>query len=321
MDIEAKHHSIKLAVPFSISRGTRTHVDVVHVSVSHQGHIGKGECTPYPRYGESVDSVLSQIETFRHLIYGSTESSRLRLLDQMPAGAARNALDCALWQLEAIQNNSDFPSPQFTVAPSIETAMTVSIASPNQMAAQAKGYIDNGATLLKIKLDDQLIVERIRSIRAVAPEAKLILDANEAWSQLNLEALFARLLPFNIAMIEQPLPKGQDQVLKDVSRPIPVCADESCHTTQDLEKLLGYYDMVNIKLDKSGGLTEALRLEQEARSHGLKIMVGCMLGTSLAMKAALPIANQAEIVDLDGPVLLGIEEIDGISYANGRMTL
>jgi len=321
MIVDSKHHSIKLAVPFSISRGTRTHVDVVRVCVSHQGHTGEGECTPYPRYGESVESVMNQIESFSHLLSGSPKLARLRLLEKMPAGAARNALDSALWQLEAKQCDSQFPSPLFAVDSSIETAMTVSIASPKEMAMQAKSYIDDGATLLKVKLDQYLIVERIEAIRDVAPKAKLIVDANEAWGKLNLESLFKQLVPFNIAMIEQPLPKGEEQPLSNVVRPIPVCADESCHTAQDLEKLLGCYDMINIKLDKTGGLTEALRLEQLAREHGLQIMVGCMLGTSLAMKAALPIATRAEIVDLDGPVLLGVEEVDGIHYANGRMTL
>ncbi|MCW8334450.1 N-acetyl-D-Glu racemase DgcA [Vibrio paucivorans] len=323
MNISAQHHSIKLAKPFSISRGTRTHVDVVRVLIEFEGMSSLGECTPYPRYGESVDSVIQQIESFAQYIctqnVDTPEQARAMLQRNIPAGAARNALDCAFWQSEISRKGSRFPSPYFDVASQIETAMTVSIATPAQMAEQAKEYVELGATLLKVKLDDQQIIERVAAIRRVAPQCKIVLDANEAWLGLPLAELFEQLANYQIAMIEQPVPAGQDDVLQGIPHPIPLCADESCHTSEDLPALLGRYEMINIKLDKTGGLTEALRIEELARDHGFSVMVGCMLGTSIAMKAALPIATRAEIVDLDGPVLLGIEEPDGLVYQSGQI--
>ncbi|MBW3698331.1 dipeptide epimerase [Vibrio sp. T187] len=331
MKLTAKHVAIKLANPFSISRGTRTHVDVVQVSMTDGKHTGFGECTPYARYNESIKSVLDQIHTFEQLLSAKLADSpksnttaqqfREQLQNEVEAGAARNAIDSALWQLEALQTGVDFPAPMFDIQPEIETAMTVSVAEPKVMATQAKDYVEQGATLLKVKLDQHQVYERVAAVREIAPSCKIILDANEAWAELDLPKLFKQLEGLNIAMIEQPVPKGQDELLVGIEHPIPVCADESCHTSADIDALLDGYEMVNIKLDKTGGLTEALKLEQAARDNGLQVMVGCMLGTSLAMKAALPIATRAEIVDLDGPVLLGAEEVNGLKYHQGKMSL
>ncbi|USE01414.1 dipeptide epimerase [Vibrio sp. SCSIO 43133] len=321
MKIEAHHHSIKLAKPFTISRGTRTHCEVVRVSIEYQGQLGQGECMPYPRYGESVESVMAQINEFSaDLVTQDPFEARLAL-QNYPAGAARNAIDCALWSLESQLSDSQFPSPYFAIAPSIETAMTVSVADLNTMTSQAKQYIDEGATLLKVKLDNGDIVEKIAAIRALSSEVKIVIDANEAWASLDLESLFDQLAPLDITMIEQPVPSGQDDLLKGIPHPIPLCADESCHTRAELDELVDCYEMINIKLDKTGGLTEALALEGRARELGLMVMSGCMLGTSMAMKAALPIATKAEVVDLDGPVLLGSDVENGLSYKNGRLLL
>ncbi|MCK6262975.1 dipeptide epimerase [Vibrio sp. ZSDE26] len=324
MKITAQHVSIKLARPFSISRGTRTHQDVVRVTIDYEENTVVGECTPYARYGESVDSVMEQIQQFASSLqviepHSNVDVIKQLLQDRMPAGAARNGIDSALWRLTALHANSQFPSPHFDVSPQIETAMTVSVSSPSAMAEQAKGYVQLGATLLKVKLDGEQIIERVAAVRSAAPNAKLILDANEAWLGLPLQQLFHQLTEYQVAMIEQPVPKGEDECLRHIEHPIPLCADESCHVSEDLPSLLGCYEMINIKLDKTGGLTEALELEKQARQHGLTIMVGCMLGTSIAMKAALPIATRAEIVDLDGPVLLGVEEPDGLKYQSGQI--
>lgn len=321
MNIESRHHSIKLAKPFTISRGTRTHCEVVRVTIRYQQHIAIGECTPYPRYGESVESVMEQIQQFSQTIHSLTPHEARLALQQCPAGAARNAIDCALWSLEAKEKGHVFPSPYFAIKPSIETAMTVSVGDKATMIEQTQQYVKEGATLLKVKLDGTDVIEKMTAIRHAAPQARIIIDANEAWQDLPLETLFDELATLDITMIEQPVPSGRDELLKDIRHPIPLCADESCHTRAELDSLLGCYEMINIKLDKTGGLTEALALEAKARSLGLNIMAGCMLGSSLAMKAALPIATNAEIVDLDGPVLLGSDVENGLSYQNGTVML
>ena len=321
MLLEATPYSIELATPFVISRGARTHCHTVRVTISHNHQQGFGECTPYPRYGESVESVIAQIESWTSDLISLSPQEAKQHLQSMPAGAARNAVDCALWDLIGKLEGISFPSPLFTISPAIETAMTVSIGDTEAMAKQAKQYVDQGATLLKVKLDDESVVERVTAVRTAAPNCKIILDANEAWGSLDLEQLFEQLVPFDITMIEQPLPSGEDQLLASIKHPIPLCADESCHTRAQLADLKGLYEMVNIKLDKTGGLTEALLLEKQARNEGFAIMAGCMLGTSIAMKAALPIATNAEVVDLDGPVLLGEDIEDGLKYHSGKLHL
>lgn len=321
MLIEAKAHSIELATPFVISRGARTHCHTVRVTTSYNRKQGTGECTPYPRYGESVESVIAQIETWVPELENLSPQMAKQRLQNMPAGAARNAVDCALWDLIGKVEDTPFPSPYFHVNGAIETAMTVSIGEAHKMAEQAAQYVEQGATLLKVKLDSESTIERVAAVRSAAPNCKIILDANEAWGSLNLEELFEQLAPFDITMIEQPLPSGEDHPLASIKHPIPLCADESCHTRAQLADLKGLYEMVNIKLDKTGGLTEALLLEKQARKDGFSIMAGCMLGTSIAMKAALPIATNAEVVDLDGPVLLGEDIENGLRYHSGKLHL
>ncbi|MGF1793504.1 L-Ala-D/L-Glu epimerase [Photobacterium profundum] len=339
MKITAIHEQFPLARSFTISRGSRTHVDVVKVTIEHNGIIAEGECTPYARYGETVESVIEQIKhvanhaehhsSLHDSDLSSSDLYSVELHKSLPqllsAGAARNAIDCALWRLEQQQKGIDFPTQSFDIQSNIITAMTVSIDTPEIMAEQAREYCELGAKLLKVKLDSEQIIERVKAIRTaiqvIAPDTKIILDANEAWGELDLNAIFSQLAELNIAMIEQPVAKGEDNKLLGIPHPVPVCADESCHTSQDLALLLGCYEMVNIKLDKTGGLTEALALESKAIEMGFTVMMGCMLGTSLAMEAALPIAARAEIVDLDGPVLLAHDRENGLRYQSGYIVI
>ncbi|MFA0306499.1 N-acetyl-D-Glu racemase DgcA [Vibrio splendidus] len=329
MKITAEPITIAMQTAFRISRGSRTECHVVRVYIEHDGKQAQGECTPYPRYGESSESVLAQIQQASSALEGMfergvTDPAELRdhLQSLLTGGAARNAVDCALWELEAKQHDQVFPNSLFELPNQIVTAMTVSIGTPEAMATQARDYVVNGAKLLKVKLDGEQVVERVRAVRReAAADVQIVLDANEAWTGLNLEELFNQLTEFDIAMIEQPLPQQHDASLAHINHPIPLCADESCHTTSQLSSLLGKYEMVNIKLDKTGGLTEALVLAEEAQRLGFTLMSGCMLGTSLAMRAALPIAVQSEIVDLDGPVLLGQDVSPALTYRDGMIIL
>ncbi|MEF1328244.1 N-acetyl-D-Glu racemase DgcA [Vibrio sp. M260121] len=328
MKIHVEPVTIAMATPFRISRGSRTECHVVRVTIEQNGISAQGECTPYPRYGESVESVIKAISQAAHELQGlfakgdaNIVSLREKLQNLLPGGAARNALDCAMWNLQAKLAGKQHTQDLFELPASIVTAMTVSINTPEAMANQTRNYIEQGAKLLKVKLDGEQVIERVRAVREAAGDAMIVLDANEAWQELDLDATFATLAPLNIAMIEQPLPSNDDDKLKDISHPIPLCADESCHTRQQLHELVGKYEMVNIKLDKTGGLTEALLLAEEAKRLGFTLMSGCMLGTSLAMRAALPIAVQSKVVDLDGPVLLGQDVEPALVYREGEIVL
>ncbi|WJT09917.1 N-acetyl-D-Glu racemase DgcA [Vibrio harveyi] len=328
MKIHVEPVTIAMATPFRISRGSRTECHVVRVTVEQSGISAQGECTPYPRYGESVESVIKAISQAAHELQSlfakgdaNTVSLREKLQTLLPAGAARNALDCAMWNLQAKLAGKQHAQDLFELPASIVTAMTVSINTPETMANQTRSYIEQGAKLLKVKLDGEQVIERVRAVREAAGDAMIVLDANEAWQELDLDATFAALTPLNIAMIEQPLPSNDDDKIKDISHPIPLCADESCHTRQQLHELVGKYEMVNIKLDKTGGLTEALLLAEEAKHLGFTLMSGCMLGTSLAMRAALPIAVQSKVVDLDGPILLGQDIEPALVYREGEIVL
>ncbi|ELV8721115.1 L-Ala-D/L-Glu epimerase [Vibrio harveyi] len=328
MKIHVEPVTIAMATPFRISRGSRTECHVVRVTVEQSGISAQGECTPYPRYGESVESVIKAISQAAHELQGlfakgdaNIVSLREKLQTLLPAGAARNALDCAMWNLQAKLAGKQHAQDLFELPTSIVTAMTVSINTPEAMANQTRSYIEQGAKLLKVKLDGEQVIERVRAVREAAGDTMIVLDANEAWQELDLDATFAALTPLNIAMIEQPLPSNDDDKLKDISHPIPLCADESCHTRQQLHELVGKYEMVNIKLDKTGGLTEALLLAEEAKHLGFTLMSGCMLGTSLAMRAALPIAVQSKVVDLDGPILLGQDIEPALVYREGEIVL
>lgn len=307
-----------LHTPFVISRGTRSEAVVVVVEIEDDGIKSVGECTPYPRYGESVASVLAQITT----IIPELEQSltRAQLQELLPAGAARNAVDSALWDLEARRSQRTLAYMAGVELPElVTTAQTVSIAEPEQMAAAAKLLCDKGARLLKVKIDDHLITERMVAIRAAAPDAVIIVDANEAWHSEGLAARCQLLADLNVAMLEQPLPAGQDSALENFIHPLPICADESCHTRESLSALKGRYDMVNVKLDKTGGLTEALALTQAAREQGFDVMLGCMLCTSRAIAAALPLAAKVRFADLDGPTWLAVDVTPGLHFETGKL--
>lgn len=311
---------LPLARPFAIARGTRTAVRVVRVTLEQEGFIGQGECTPTARYDETPDSVQALLEAIRTEVESGL--SRHDLQHRLPAGSARNVLDCALWRLNAARAHETlWQKSECSQPASVVTAETLSLDTQDNMAIAAADAVSRGAILLKIKLDRSEILEKVAAIRAAAPHATLIIDANEAWSGLELESLLVALKTFNIAMVEQPLPAGQDHDLQRFKHPIPVCADESCHTRADIAGLRDRYEMVNIKLDKCGGLTEALTMVEEARAHKMRIMVGCMLGSSLAMEAALPVAVNAEFVDLDGPIWLAADSSPFLSYSEGRIWL
>lgn len=304
-----------LHTPFVISRGSRSEAIVVVVEIEEEGIKGTGECTPYPRYGESVASVMAQIMTVVNDLEAGM--SRETLQQALPAGAARNAIDCALWSLEKQQN----AVAQEALPASVITAQTVVIGEPEQMAASAKALCEAGAQLLKVKLDDRLISERMVAIRAAAPQATLIVDANESWKSEGLAARCQLLADLGVAMLEQPLPAGDDAALSLFIHPLPICADESCHTRESLPALKGRYEMVNIKLDKTGGLTEALALAREAREQGFALMLGCMLCTSRAISAALPLVNQVSYADLDGPTWLAVDVTPALRFTTGTLYL
>lgn len=309
-----------LHTPFVISRGSRSEARVVVVEIEEDGIKGVGECTPYPRYGESLASVMAQIMTLVPDL--QTGLTREALQQRLPAGAARNAIDCALWSLEAAQRQTTLPSLLgMTLPGAVITAQTVVIGEPEQMAASAKALYDTGATLLKIKLDDRLISERMVAIRAAVPQATLIVDANESWHSEGLAARCQLLADLDVAMLEQPLPAHEDAALANFIHPLPVCADESCHTRDSLDSLKGRYEMVNIKLDKTGGLTEALALAKAAQEQGFNLMLGCMLCTSRAIGAALPLANQVRFADLDGPTWLAVDVSPALNFTTGVLHL
>ncbi len=300
-----------IAGSFTISRGSKTEALVVTCRITEGGHAGSGECVPYPRYGESVDSVLSEIEAARPAIEAGI--GRVELGRTMRAGAARNALDCALWDLEAKRAGTpawrqigvDEPQP-------LVTAYTISLGEPEAMAAQTALHAHRA--LLKVKVGTADDASRIRAVRAAAPDAQIILDANEGWTEETLARHLAICAEAGIALVEQPLPAGSDDALRNVERKVLVCADESVHLGADLAALADRYDAINIKLDKAGGLTEALSMRDEARRLGLKVMVGCMVGSSLAMAPAVLLAQGADFVDLDGPLLLAQDRDPALRY-------
>jgi len=310
----ARAESWPIRGTFRISRGSRTTAEVVVVELVADGLRGRGECVPYPRYGESVQSVLDVVNGVATVIERGMD--RAGLLDLLPAGAARNALDAALWDLEAKQGSKRAWDLARRSAPeAVPTAYTLSLASPMKMAVTA--FKHRHRPLLKVKMGGAEDLACLSAVRQNAPNARLVVDANEGWSVAQYRALAPELKDLGVEMVEQPLPAGQDEGLAGIARPVPVCADESCHTTADLGDIAGKYDMVNIKLDKAGGLTEALRLEREARRQGFGIMIGCMVATSLAMAPATLLAGEAEVVDLDGPLLLAEDRPHGLSYHGG----
>ncbi|MGQ7242675.1 N-acetyl-D-Glu racemase DgcA [Salinicola sp. V024] len=300
-----------LAEVFTISRGSRTEARVVIATLNDGTHAGRGECVPYAHYGESVDSVIAEIESMRDALANGMD--RLELQTRLPAGAARNALDCAFWDLEAKIAGKPVWALAGIDEPRAEiTAFTLSLDTPDVMREKARRHADR--PLLKLKLGGEGDIERLEAVREGAPEARIIVDANEGWDREAYQRLAPTLLALGIGMVEQPLPAGDDAPLAEIERPLPVCADESCHDRRSLPNLVGRYDMINIKLDKTGGLTEALALKQEALAQGFEIMVGCMVGSSLSMAPALLVAQGAAVVDLDGPLLLARDREHGMRF-------
>ena len=287
----------RLAQVFTISRGSRSEARVLTVRVTRGGVTGRGECVPYARYGETLDSVTAQIESL------APDITRDALQGLLPAGAARNAVDCALWDLEAKYSGRRVWQLAGLAAPGPETVTyTLSLDTPEKMRAAAALHAHR--PLLKIKLGTPDDMPRLEAVRAGAPRTKIIIDANEGWTTEVYADLAPHLLRLGVAMVEQPLPAGADDLLAEIARPLPVCADESCHDRTSLPGLAGKYDMVNIKLDKTGGLTEGLALKAAALAQGYGLMVGCMIGSSLAMAPATLLAQGAAFTDLDGPLLL-----------------
>jgi L-Ala-D/L-Glu epimerase len=301
-----------IAGTFTISRGSRTEAVVVTATISENGAIGHGECVPYPRYGETVEGVAAAIEALRPQIEAGL--TREALQDLMPAGAARNAVDCALWDLDAKRSGiRAHLTAGLTRWPPVTTAYTISLDSPEGMAQAAAKAAER--PILKVKFGGPGgDLERIKAVRQAAPQATLLADANEGWTEENLERHLAACAEEGYALVEQPLPAKADGFLGQVSRPIPILADESVHDRASLDRLVGLYDVINIKLDKTGGLTEALALADAAEAKGFSLMIGCMVGTSLAMAPALVLAPRARFVDLDGPLLLAKDREPGLTY-------
>lgn len=305
--IEIGNDVFRLAQVFTISRGSRTEAKVLTVRITRGGVTGWGECVPYTRYGETLESVTAQIAGL------PPDITRDALQSALPAGAARNAVDCALWDLQAKQAGkrvwqlAGLPAPQ----PEI-TAYTLSLDTPENMRAAAAKNAER--PLLKIKLGTPDDMPRLEAVRAGAPGTPIIVDANEGWTAEVYSDLAPHLVRIGVKLVEQPLPAGKDDMLAEIARPLPVCADESCHDRASLPKLKGKYDVVNLKLDKTGGLTEGLALKQQALAEGYGLMVGCMVGSSLAMAPAVLLAQGAAFTDLDGPLLLAEDRPHPLKY-------
>jgi L-Ala-D/L-Glu epimerase len=300
-----------LAQKFVISRGAKTQASVVHVRLERNGHIGHGECVPYARYGESLESVCAALEKLRPAVEQGLDHFALQNL--MPAGAARNALDCALWDLacKTLHQRAWTLAGLDRLSP-VTTAYTLSVDTADAMYEAARRASDR--PLLKIKLAGAGDIERLSAVRHGAPDSDLIVDANEGWPEHQLDQLIKACADVGVKLIEQPLPAGQDHSLAECARLVPLCADESLHTRDDLKRISALYDVINIKLDKTGGLTEALALSRDARAMGLGLFVGCMVGTSLSMAPALLLTPHARFVDLDGPLLLAHDRPKGLRY-------
>lgn len=296
---------------FVISRGAKTEAVVVVVTIEESGFRGRGEAVPYGRYDESVESVLAQISSVRGAIEAGTDRQRLQQL--LPAGAARNAIDCALWDLAAKQSGIPAHELAGLAAPGpAVTAFTLSVGAPEAMAEAASAA--RGRPLLKVKLAGEGDAARLAAVRAAAPDSTLIADANEAWTEMSLESNLEACAKTGVVLVEQPLPAGRDGMLAKIPHPIPICADESAHDRMGLAGLRTRYDAINVKLDKAGGLTEALALVKEAQAQGFDLMVGSMVASSLAIAPALLLAANARFVDLDGPLLLARDRPEGLRY-------
>ena len=315
MKIEAKEEILPLNRPFRTSRGSCTEACVITVRINDGQYTGQGEGAPIARYNQSVDSVLAQIDS----IASVTDLHRDKLPQLLPAGAARNALDCALWDLEAKRSGKRaWELANIPIADQVATSFTISVDTPAKMADAAAAAVD--LPILKLKLcGDDSDLARVEAVRAAAPNARLLMDANESWSPRHYRSAVSALKELGVELIEQPFPADADDALETLEHPIPVCADESCHTTMDLPRVKNRYEAINIKLDKTGGLTEALQLYQRARENNLKILIGCMVCTSLSIAPARLLASTADWVDLDGPLLLARDRDHPVPYEDGTI--
>ena len=314
--LDAQHDRFALTQPFRIARGVKTAADVVTVTIREGDKVGRGEGVPYPRYGESVDSALAAIAEVRPLIEGGADRDALR--QAMPAGAARNAVDCALWDLESgllgrsVADMIGAPAPE-----RLASALTVVIDTPEAMARAAAAMAH--VPLIKVKVDANDPEAQIRAVRAAAPEPRLIVDPNESWDRSLVEALQPLLVEMGADLLEQPVPAGEDAWLEGFEPAVPICADEALHVAADLPVIARRYQVVNVKLDKTGGLTEALELARAARELGLGLMTGCMVSSSLSIAPALHIARMSDFVDLDGPIWLREDRDGGVRDEGGLL--
>jgi len=314
--LKIRSETFKLAQTFTISRGSKSDAEVLVVEIEEDGKTGRGECVPYARYNESVGGVTEMVESLRNAIEGGVGRQRLRNL--LKPGAARNAIDCALWDLEAkLAGKPAWELAGLEKPHDVVTAYTLSLDTPAKMAEAAKANADR--PFLKLKLAGPEDLERVKAVHQAAPNAKLMVDANEGWSIDDYKALSPLLKNLGVVLIEQPLPADDDLALLAVKGAVPVCADESCHDLSTLRTLHGRYQVVNLKLDKAGGLTEALAMVAEARRLEFQVMVGCMVATSLAMAPAFLVAQTAEFVDLDGPLLLSEDRPHGFKFTGSTM--
>jgi len=314
--LTAAAEAFPLARPFRISRGVKTLAEVVTVTIAEDGFVGRGEGVPYPRYGESVGSALAAIAAVQSAINAGADRVELQAL--MPAGAARNAVDCALWDLEAKRSGCSVAAMLGTAAgPNMPTAMTIGIDTPTAMAAAARDL--RAVPLLKVKVNRDDVEARLRAVRDVATGPRLIVDPNESWTIADVERLMPLLVDLRVDLLEQPCPVDDDDGLVGLSPPVPVAADEAMHTRGDLDRLQGRYQVVNLKLDKTGGLTEALALADAAQARGFGLMMGCMISTSLSIAPAWHIAARSAFTDLDGPLWLARDRDGGFVGDGGTL--
>ena len=313
----ARSDNFPLVAPFRISRGVKTAADVVTVEIAGEGHVGRGEGVPYPRYGETIESALAAIESVRGAIEAGAGRAEINAL--MSPSAARNAVDCALWDFEARLAGKSVTAliGRVPVGPT-PTALTVSLDTPEAMGAAALKLAD--VPLVKVKVDRSDPAAQIRAVRAAAPKPKLIVDPNESWTIAEVQGLQSLLVDLRVDLLEQPLPAAEDAVLEGFRSAVPIAADESAHVAGDLDALMQKYQVINIKLDKTGGLTAALELADAARAKGMGLMTGCMICSSLSIAPALIIAADAAFTDLDGPVWLANDRAGGVTCTNGILT-
>lgn len=312
-EITVEAQSWPIAGTFTISRGSKTEARVVVATVSERGLTGRGECVPYPRYGETEKDVIAAIKAHAQAL--AEGMTREELQRAMPRGAARNALDCAMWDLEAkLAGRQVWELAGLDAPRALTTAYTLSLGTPDDMREAARHAAHRPLLKLKLGGGGDEDIARVEAVRAGAPNAALIVDANEGWKAEDVLPLAHEFARLGVSLIEQPLPAQEDEVLRGVESPVPLCADESVHGVEGMRRLVGLYDFINVKLDKTGGLTEALSLVRCAKRRNLRVMVGCMVATSLAMAPAMLIAQQADYVDLDGPLLLAKDREPALRY-------